>query len=134
MKRDIVSRELRSACGVGGARGCVKNARGFRFFTIRFLPSCVIPRSRVVDDTVFSWKHATLREKVAFRWKPSEDGTVFSWKHATLQEEVVFRWKPSEDSTVFSWKHATLQEEVVFRWKPSEDGTVFSWKHAPLRV
>ena len=30
MKRDIISRELRSACGVGGARGCVKNPRESR--------------------------------------------------------------------------------------------------------
>jgi hypothetical protein len=56
MKRGMLRRELRSACGVGGVRGCVKNARGFRFFTIRFLhapvPSCVIPRSRVPMETI----------------------------------------------------------------------------------
>ena len=54
MKRGMVRRELRSACGVGGARGCAKNARGF--FTIRFLhapvPSCVIPRSSVPMETI----------------------------------------------------------------------------------
>ena len=65
MKRGMVRRELRSACGVGGARGCVKNARGFRFFTIRFLhapvPSCVIPRSRVPVETL-GRRHCFLLE------------------------------------------------------------------------
>jgi hypothetical protein len=65
MERGMVRRELRSACGVGGARGCVKNARGFRFFTIRFLhapvPSCVIPRSRVPMETI-GRRHCFLLE------------------------------------------------------------------------
>ena len=64
MKRGMVRRELRSACGVGGARGCVKNVRGFRFFTIRFLhapvPSC-IPRSRVPMETI-GRRHCFLLE------------------------------------------------------------------------
>jgi hypothetical protein len=50
--------------------------------------------------------------KVVFRWTPSlwSIETRFSWKHATLREKVVFQWKPLDDDPVFSWKHATLRE------------------------
>jgi hypothetical protein len=133
MKRGMVRRELRSACGVWGRAGLCEE-RAWHLLLHDLISSRAGSLLRH-PGRPHAFLHVFLLE---IRTRPREKScfggnqrttTLFSLGNTHPSErKVVFRWKPTDDDTVFSRLGNTHPSErkVVFRWKLTDDDTVFS--------
>ena len=88
MRTNIISKGVRPYLERSDHGSCQSSVSRLRRVTTHRQTSSLICGVKVYRSTeiselyliafVESWKYATLREKVVFRWKPPDDDTVFS--------------------------------------------------------